>query len=85
MKNVGPTFFWILGGIPLPNSDKPFEYYIIPSEAMALNVTKAHELWLATPGRQGRAHRDNTMRIVNLPPYKSTLAGISLPISTSGS
>jgi hypothetical protein len=32
MKNVGPTFFWVLGGIPLAGSDKPFEYYIIPSE-----------------------------------------------------
>ncbi len=71
MKNVGPTFFWILGGIPLPSSAKPFEYYIIPSEAMAVNVTKAHDLWLATPGRAGRAHRDNTMRIVDLPPHKS--------------
>jgi hypothetical protein len=23
MKNVGPTFFWVLGGIPLPGSDRP--------------------------------------------------------------
>src|SRR6476469_4871423 len=32
MKNVGPTLFWVLGGIPLAESDRPFEYYIIPSE-----------------------------------------------------
>ena len=32
MKNVGPTFFWVLGGIPLAGSDRPFEYYVIPSE-----------------------------------------------------
>src|SRR6266480_6219255 len=44
MKNVGPTFFWVLGGIPLVNSDKPFEYYVIPSETMAKNVTEEHNL-----------------------------------------
>lgn len=71
MKNVGPTFFWVLGGIPLPNSDKPFEYYVIPSEDMATNVASAHELWLSTPGKKGQSHVDNTVRIVHLPPYKS--------------
>lgn len=71
MKNVGPTFFWILGGIPLPGSDRPFEYYVIPSEDMAKNVSEAHELWLSTPGKKGEAHKDNKVRTVHLPPYKS--------------
>jgi hypothetical protein len=71
MKNVGPTFFWVLGGIPAPGSERPFEYYIIPSEVMAENVTRDHELWLATPGKAGQAHKDNAVRIVHLPPYKS--------------
>jgi hypothetical protein len=71
MKNVGPTFFWVLGGIPLPGADKSFEYYIIPSRDMAENVAKAHELWLSTPGKKGQAHIDNTVRTVHLPPYKS--------------
>ena len=71
MKNVGPTFFWVLGGIPLPDSNKPFEYYIIPSCDMAENVAEAHELWLATPGRKGEAHKDNKVRTVHLPPDKS--------------
>jgi len=31
MKPFGPSFFWVLGGIPLPGSEKPFEYYIIPA------------------------------------------------------
>jgi hypothetical protein len=56
MKNVGPTFFWVLGGFPLAGSDRPFEYYIIPSEAMAKNVSEAHELWLSTPGKKGQSH-----------------------------
>src|SRR5207244_2000061 len=71
MKNVGPTFFWVLGGIPLAGSDRPFEYYIIPSETMAKNVSEAHELWLSTPGKKGQSHKDNTVRTVHLPPYKS--------------
>lgn len=71
MQNVGPTFFWVLGGIPLPASDKSFEYYIIPSEDMARNVAAAHALWLSTPGRAGQAHQDNPVRTVDLPPHKS--------------
>ena len=71
MKNVGPTFFWVLGGIPLPGSDKPFEYYVIPSEVMARHVAGAHELWLSTPGKKGQTHQDNKVRTVHLPPYKS--------------
>jgi len=71
MKNVGPTFFWVLGGIPLAKSDKPLEYYVIPSDVMAKHVAEAHELWLSTPGKKGQAHKDNKVRIVDLPPYKS--------------
>jgi hypothetical protein len=71
MKNVGPTFFWVLGGIPLPRSDRPFEYYVIPSAEMAKNVSAAHNLWLSTPGKEGQRHEDNKVRTVHLPPYKS--------------
>src|SRR6266446_1807756 len=71
MRNVGPTFFWVLGGIPTVKSDRPFEYYIIPSEVMAKNVSEAHRRWLSTPGKKGQAHKDNTVRIVDLPPHKS--------------
>ena len=70
MKAVGPSFFWVLGGIPTVGSDRPFEYYIIPSKDMAENVSKAHELWLATPGKKGQ-HKDNTVRTVHLPPHTS--------------
>ena len=48
----GPTFFWVLGGIPEPKSTKPkdFEYYVIPQTAMAENVRRAHQQWLSTTG-----------------------------------
>jgi hypothetical protein len=71
MRNVGPTFFWVLGGIPLPRSDRPFEYYVIPSEVMAKNVAEAHALWLSNPGKKGQAHKDSAVRTVYLPPRKS--------------
>src|SRR5436190_12426384 len=71
MKNVGPTFFWVLGGIPTVGSTRDFEYYIIPSKEMAKHVTAGHQLWLDTPGKDGQAHKDNTVRTVHLPPFKS--------------
>src|SRR5436309_12847337 len=74
MKNVGPTFFWVLGGVPLAGSDQPFEYYIIPSEVMAKNVSEEHALWISTPGKKGQAHRDNRMLIVHLP-HDNTFMG----------
>lgn len=71
MKAFGSSFFWVLGGIPSICSSRPFEYYIIPSGEMAANVSKAHELWLKTPGIKGRQHMDCKVRTVHLPPYKS--------------
>jgi len=42
--------------------EKP-EYHIVPSQKVADYVTKTHREWLATPGKKGQQHRDNTMRI----------------------
>jgi hypothetical protein len=70
-KPFGESFFWVLGGIPSPDSTRPFEYYIIPAEAMAKNVAGAHKLWLNTLGKNDRVHKDNTVRTVHLPPAKS--------------
>jgi hypothetical protein len=70
-RDFGPSFFWVLGGIPSPEQDAPFEYFIIPAREMARNVSAATEQWLATPGAQGQAHQDSTVRTVHLPPHKS--------------
>lgn len=67
-RNFGPTFFWILAGIPQPGSKAPFEYFIIPSVDMALNVAAFHKKWLAAPGKKGQEHKDSTVRAVNVPP-----------------
>lgn len=71
MRDFGPSFFWILAGIPVPGSNRPFEYYIIPSRDMASNVSQAHDLWIQTPGAKGQAHKENKVRIVDLPPRRS--------------
>ncbi|HHX08848.1 MAG TPA: aspartate ammonia-lyase [Chloroflexi bacterium] len=70
-KFFGDNFFWVLGGIPLPESDRNFEYYIIPSRVMAENVKQRHSDWLKRPGRRGQPHNDNPVRGLLLPPRKS--------------
>jgi hypothetical protein len=70
-RNFGPSFFWILAGIPSPQSASPFEYYIIPAKDVAYHVAYAHELWLMTPGAKGQAHKDSKVRTIHLPPHKS--------------
>lgn len=64
----GPSFFWVLAGIPYPGSRAPFEYFIIPAGDMATNVGDFHKRWLSTPGKNGRAHKDSRVRAVNVPP-----------------
>lgn len=70
-KDFGKNFFWILGGIPEPSSESPFEYFIIPSCDMANNVTQGHTLWLSHEGKNGHQRKDSAVRTVHIPPYKS--------------
>jgi hypothetical protein len=72
-RDFGSNFFWVLGGIPHPDSLEPFEYYIIPSSEMARNIKESHERWLATPSKDGGSHKDCKMRTVYLPPYSSNI------------
>lgn len=72
--DFGPNFFWVLGGIPKPESKHVFEYYVIPSSIMAKNVKSAHQRWLAAEGRNGQAHNDSKVRTVYLPPFRATFS-----------
>jgi len=70
-KAYGDNFFWVLCGIPEPNEDKPFQYYIIPSKEMAKNVKESSDIWKKTPGRKGKVRNpNNTFRSVAIPPKK---------------
>jgi hypothetical protein len=70
-RDFGPTFFWILAGIPEPLAQAPFQYYIIPAAVMAHHVSGAHAAWLAAPGAHGQSHKDSKVRTVHLPPYRA--------------
>ena len=67
-RYYGDNFFWVLAGIPTPESERGFEYYIIPSKEMSLHVAENHRTWLDTPGIHGQPHNDNSVRAVHLPP-----------------
>ena len=70
-KDFGPKFFWVIAGIPLPNQEADFEYFIIPSKVMALKIKEANQLWLDSPGKHGQKHNEVGFRTVHLPPHKS--------------
>ena len=67
-RDFGPSFFWVLAGIPEPNSSAAFEYFIIPSADMARNVSEFHRRWLAASGKKGQPHKDSAVRAINVPP-----------------
>lgn len=67
----GENFFWILGGIPTPKSERPFTYYIIPAADMAREVAAGHKSWLSKLGRKGQPRNATNMRTVRLPPSSS--------------
>jgi hypothetical protein len=70
-KYYGENFIWVLAGIPLASSEAPFEYYIIPSSEVSVNVKKAHQMWLSDPGKNGQVRNDSNVRTIHLPPHES--------------
>lgn len=70
-RYFGPNFFWVLAGIPLPGTDNPFEFFIIPSKEMSSQVKLGHQNWLNTPGKKGQEHKDGPVRTIHLPPFCS--------------
>lgn len=46
--------------------------YIIPSKVVADVLYKTHRIWLDTPGKNGRAHKQTDMRRL-LPDYSKTM------------
>jgi hypothetical protein len=45
----------------LPERGAP-SFHVVPYDVVAKQVREGHQQWLATPGRGGRAHRDNPNR-----------------------
>jgi hypothetical protein len=70
-KNFGANFIWVLAGIPKANSEDDFEYFIIPSAEVSVNVAKAHKQWLSDPGKNEHVRQDGKVRTIHLPPKAS--------------
>lgn len=67
--DYGDNFFWILAGIPEPEMNVNFYYYIIPSKEMAKNVKNCFQIWLNAPGTRVEKHDpENKVRTIQLPP-----------------
>lgn len=43
------------------------EFFVVPSATVAAQGRTNHDDWLATPGKSGRAHQDNSIRIFRDP------------------
>lgn len=63
-KSFGQSFFWVIAGIPAPDSPLPFRYYVIPCAEMAKNICEYHQAWISAPGKKGQKHNDSAIRIV---------------------
>jgi len=77
--DYGSNFFWILGGIPEPEKNDDFIYYIIPSKDMAKNMKENHAIWEETPGKKGQKHNITNFRCVEMPPDKASNGWDVLP------
>lgn len=45
-----------------------FDIIHVTSILMAKNISEAHQKWIETPGRDGRAHQESKVRTITLPP-----------------
>jgi hypothetical protein len=55
-----PNIFYVF--VCFRKMDERPEYFIVPSVDVATQVKAGHQKWLATPGKKGQAHKDNSMR-----------------------
>ena len=55
-KNIFYVFVALKSGKIRP------DYFICPSSDVARSLKKEHEKWIATPGRDGRKHKESSVR-----------------------
>lgn len=65
-KAFGPSFFWVIAGIPEPKSTHHFRYFVVPCVEMAANVAAHHKKWLSEPGKKGQERKDSKIRAVGV-------------------
>lgn len=57
---AAPDLFYVFVNLNEPTGAPT--YHIVPSAVVAEYVSRTHREWLATPGRNGQAHKDTGMR-----------------------
>jgi hypothetical protein len=67
---VRPSLFYVFVDLE-PSAPTSF---VVPSGVVADVVRRSHAAWLATPGKNGRAHQDTDMRRV-IPEYSFAVSG----------
>ena len=75
-KIIDPRIFYCfvdLGSEPSPKSD----IFLIPSKKVADAIATSHKIWLETPGKNGRLHKDSSVRRL-LPDYTRVVGGKTL-------
>ena len=65
--DVATNLFYVF--VALRGLDQP-QFYVVPRADVSRFVRESHREWLATPGRGGRRHRDNDMRLFKDPTGK---------------
>ena len=54
------SFFYVF--VNFGKADYPPEYFIVPSKEVARQIRLSHKAFLNVPGKDGRPHKDSTMR-----------------------
>lgn len=60
-KIVDKNVFYIF--VHLHQLDNP-TYYIVPSQVVADTISKGHQEWLNSPGKNGKPHNDSNIRTI---------------------
>jgi len=56
--------------VTLKENKESWDYFIVPAKIVAQSVRESHQKWLATPGKRGQKHNDNTVRLFRSKPSK---------------
>jgi len=59
-QDVAENLFYVFVSLP-PGT--PASFHIVPRKVVGQYVRDTHREWLATPGKQGQAHRDSDVRV----------------------
>ncbi len=58
---IADALFYVFVDLGEQSTD-PINSYILPSRVVADYIRRGHQIWLATPGRGGRPHKDSDVR-----------------------